>query len=101
MSVRAAIFVAALVVATAAIPWAQDRAVVGMEKPGPFKPGSPIVVHVKLNEPLPKGAHFDFRISPVSGDEEIALGSGEAVDASQRVFRVSGTLPEGALPFKR
>ena len=67
-------------------------------EPGPFKPGSPIVFHVKLNEPLPKGAHFDFRISPVSGDEEIALGSGEAVDASQRVFRVSGTLPEGALP---
>jgi hypothetical protein len=98
MSVRAGIFVAALVVATAAIPWAQDRAVVGMEKPGPFKPGNPIVFHVKLNEPLPKGAHFDFRISPVSGDEEIALGSGEAVDTSQRVFRVSGTLPQGALP---
>jgi hypothetical protein len=98
MSVRAAIFATALVVATAAIPWAQDKAVVGMEKSGPFKPGNPIVFQVKLNDPLPKGAHFDFRISPVSADEEIALGSGEPVDASQKVFRVSGTLPEGALP---
>ncbi len=98
MSIRAAIFAASLVVATAAIPWAQDKAVVGMEKSGPFKAGGPIVFQVKLNEPLPKGAHFDFRISPVSADEEIALGSGEPVDASQKVFRVSGTLPEGALP---
>ena len=98
MSVRAAIFAASLVVATAAIPWAQDKAVVGMEKSGPFKPGKPIVFQVKLNEPLPKGAHFDFRISPVSADEEIALGSGEPVDPSQKVFRVSGILPEGALP---
>lgn len=34
----------------------------------------------------------------MAADEEIALGSGEAVDASQRDFRISGTLPEGALP---
>ena len=98
MRARAAIFVAGLVMATAAVSWAQDKAAVGVEKSGPFKPGGAIVFHVKLNEPLPKGAHFDMRISPISADEEIALGSGEAVDASQRVFRVSGTLPEGAVP---
>jgi hypothetical protein len=66
---------------------------------GPFRDArAPNQLNVKLNEPLPKGAHFDLRISPISADEEIALGSGEAVDASQRVFRVSGTLPEGAVP---
>jgi hypothetical protein len=98
MRVRTPIFGAALVLAMVVIPWAQDKAVVGMEKSGPFKPGGPIVFQIKLNEPLPKGAHFDFRISPVSADEEIALGSGDAVDESRRDFRISGTLPEGALP---
>jgi hypothetical protein len=98
MRIRTAVSLAALLLAAVIVPSAQDKAAVQMDKPGPFKPGGPIVFHVKLNEPLPKGAHFDFRISPVSGDEEIPLGSGEAVDASQRVFRVSSTLPEGALP---
>jgi hypothetical protein len=99
MKTRVMIIVTALVMAMVAVSWAQDnKAAVEMEKSGSFKPGGPIVFQVKLNEPLPKGAHFDFRISPVSADEEVALGSGEAVDASQRAFRISGKLPEGALP---
>jgi hypothetical protein len=98
MSSRTVMFVAVLIFAVVAVLAAQDRAAVGMGRPGPFKPGGPIAFNVKLNEPLPKGARFDFRISPVSADEEVALGSGQAVDASQKVFRVSGTLPEGALP---
>ena len=98
MKGKLGIFVALVVMGAVAVPWAQDQATVGTEKSGPFKPGGSIVFHVELNEPLPKGAHFDFRISPVSADEEVALGSGTAVDGSQRVFRVSGILPEGAIP---
>jgi hypothetical protein len=77
---------------------AQDKAAVQTQASGPFHPGGPIVFNVKLNEPLPKGSHFDFRISPVSVDEEIGLGSGEAVGGTQTDFRIAGTLPEGALP---
>jgi hypothetical protein len=77
---------------------AQDKATVQTQASGPFHPGGPIVFNVKLNEPLPKGAHFDFRISPLSADEEISIGSGEAVGSTQTDFRITGTLPEGALP---
>jgi hypothetical protein len=77
---------------------AQDKATVQTESSGAFHPGGQIIFKLKLNEPLPKGAHFDLRISPVSNDEEINLGSGEPVDEKQTEFRVKGTLPEGALP---
>src|ERR1700723_682162 len=77
---------------------AQDKAAVEMEKSGQFRPGGPIAFNVKLNEPLPKGAHFDFRISPISADQEISLGSGQSANDSQSDFRVTGMLPEGALP---
>jgi hypothetical protein len=76
----------------------QEKAVVKTEMVGPIQAGGPIALNVKLNEPLPKGAHFDLRISPVSADEEIPLGSGEPVNDSRTEFRVSSTLPEGALP---
>jgi hypothetical protein len=78
--------------------FAQDKAAVQTESSGAFHPGSQIVFKVKLNEPLPKGAHFDLRISPVAADQEINLGSGEALDEKQMEFRVAGKLPEGALP---
>lgn len=77
---------------------AQDKATVQTQAPAPFHPGGPIVFNLKLNEPLPKGAHFDLRISPVSTDEEISLGSGEAVGGTQTDFRIAGVLPDGALP---
>jgi hypothetical protein len=77
---------------------AQDKATVQTQASGPFHPGGPIVFNVKLNEPLPKGAHFDFRISPLSTDEEISFGSGESATSTQTDFRIAGTLPEGALP---
>jgi hypothetical protein len=70
------------------------------ETPSPtsFRPGAPITFDVTLNEPLPKGAHFDLRISPIATDQEVPLGSGEPLDGSDRKFRVKGRLPEGALP---
>jgi len=83
------------VVATAS---GQEKAAVQADTSGGFHPGGPIVFNLKLNEPLPKGARFDFRISPVSADEEVPLGSGEAINNERTEFRVTGTLPEGALP---
>lgn len=77
---------------------AQDRASVSSDRAETFHAGGPIAFNVTLNEPLPKGAHFDFRISPLAADEEISLGAGEPVAGSATEFRVSGKLPEGALP---
>jgi hypothetical protein len=88
------IFLVAVALASAA----QDKAAIQSEKPGPFKPGGPIVFTVKLNEPLPKDAHFDLRISPVSVDQQVPLGTGEPVEGSDQVFRVVSKLPENALP---
>jgi hypothetical protein len=95
---KAAVVLLAILLSAVGVPSAQDKAAVQTEKSGPFHPGGPIVFNVKLNEPLPKGAHFDFRISPLSGDEEISLGSGQPANDPQTDFRIAGTLPEGALP---
>ena len=91
-------FGALLAISAAMGSQAQDKADVRMEQPQPFRAGGPVSFTVKLNEPLPKGAHFDFRISPVAADEEINLGSGEPIGNSATEFHVSGKLPEGALP---
>jgi hypothetical protein len=78
---------------------AQDKASVGMDKPGPFHPGDPITFTLKLNAPMPKDAYLDLRISPVTGeDQQVNLGSGEPVDATRSEYRVKGTIPAGALP---
>ena len=90
--------VPALLVAGAILLSAQDKATVQVDKPTSFKTGGPATFDLTLNEPLPKGAHFDFRISPTAADEEITLGSVGPLDDSGKRFRVSGTLPDGALP---
>lgn len=87
-----------LIASLVAVSLAQDKAAVTSEQPGSFRAGGPVSFTVKLNEPMPKGAHFDFRISPLAADEEINLGSGEPVNGSDTEFRVSGKLPEAALP---
>lgn len=90
--------VPALLVAGAILLSAQDKATVQVDKPTSFKAGGPATFDLTLNEPLPKGARFDFRISPTAADEEITLGSVSPLDDSGKRFRVSGTLPDGALP---
>ena len=59
MKLQAAVGIVVLSV-VAVVVAAQDKAGVQMEKPGPFHAGGPIAFVVKLNEPLPKGARFDF-----------------------------------------
>jgi hypothetical protein len=98
MKTRILAFGALLAVSLVIGSQAQDKADVRMEQAQPFHAGGPISFTVKLNEPLPKGARFDFRISPVTADEEINLGSGEPIGDTTTEFRVSGKLPEGALP---
>ncbi len=98
MRARAAISFLVIVLAVVVVSSAQNRAAVQIEKTGPLHGGDPIAFHVKLNEPLPKGASFDFRISPISADEQISLGSAEAINGSDTEFRVAGKLPEGVLP---
>ena len=87
-----------LALANAASAAGQDKASVQMSNGGPFHAGETITFNIKLNAPMPKGAHFDFRISPVGADEEIALGSGEPVQNSDTSFKVTTKLPENALP---
>lgn len=76
----------------------QSKAAVQLDAKSAVHPGDTFTFLVKLNQPLPEGAHFDLRISPISGDEEIALGSGEPTDASRTVFKLQAKLPEGAIP---
>ncbi len=98
MKARAAISLVALVLATVIVSPAQDKAAVQIEKAGPLRGGDLIAFDLKLNEPLPRGASLDFRISPISADEEISLGSAEPIKGSDSEFRVAGKLPDGALP---
>jgi hypothetical protein len=85
-------------IASVAVVSGQDKAAVGMEKSGPFRQGEPIAFNVRLNEALPKDASLSFRISPVSTDEEVILGTVQPVRGSDSEFRVSGALPESAFP---
>jgi len=57
-----------------------------------------ILINFTLNEPLPKGARFDFRITSVAADEEITLGQVQSLNDTGRRFRVSGTLPKVPYP---
>ncbi len=77
---------------------AQDRAAVQVGDTGSPKAGGPIAFTVKLNEPLPPGAHFDFRISPVAADEEVPLGSGNPSTRSARNFESRAPFPRERFP---
>ena len=100
MKTRMVICCMLLIAATCGVAFslAQDSASVRSDRPDAFHPGGPIAFTVTLNQQLPKGARFDFRISPLAADEEISLGPGDPVGGSATEFRVSGKLPEGALP---
>jgi hypothetical protein len=87
MKRRATLGLATLLLAAATVvSYGQDKAAVRMEKPGPIRPGGSVVFNIKLNEPLPTGAHFDFRISPVSADEEIPWAQENLLTGLTRSF---------------
>jgi hypothetical protein len=90
--------ITSILVAAALLSAAQNKASIQVAKSGPFRPGEPITFNLKLNAPMPKGAYFSLRIAPVSTDDEVNLGSGQPINASQTEFRVTGKVPESALP---
>ena len=49
------------------------KATVQTQSAGAFHPGGQIVFTLKLNEPLPKGAHFDLRTRPYPTMRKSAL----------------------------
>jgi len=91
---------AVLLLVVVAVSSAQDRAKIEMDKPGAVHSGGPIALNVKLNEPLPAGAYFQIRVTPVAADQQINLVSGEPTDATRTTFRVTGNIPEAAVPGK-
>ena len=82
-----------------ALAQSQERAAVQMDNPNThFHPGDPIALQVKLNEPLPEGAHFLIRISPTKVSQLIDLSSDKPEDTGRTLFVVRGSLPKEALP---
>ena len=61
-----------------------------------LKPGSDLIFKVRLNEPLPVGARFDVRLSPVGLNQELSVSSGEPTDKDRREFTLQTKLPETA-----
>jgi hypothetical protein len=61
-----------------------------------IKPGSDLVFKVRLNQPLPQGARFDVRLSPVGFNQELAVSSGEPNDKDRKEFTLQTKLPETA-----
>jgi hypothetical protein len=75
------------VVATSSIEVAHDH----------LRGGSDLVFKMKLNEPLPEGARFDVRLSPVDADQEITVSSGEPENKERTEFVLKTKLPEKAI----
>jgi hypothetical protein len=63
-----------------------------------FHSGSDVTFKMTLNEPLPEGAHFDVRLSPVKTDQEIAVSSGDPINKERTEFILRAKLPERAVP---
>ncbi|HUN86882.1 MAG TPA: hypothetical protein VMU48_21060 [Terracidiphilus sp.] len=63
-----------------------------------FHPGSDLSFKMTLNEPLPEGARFDVRLSPIKTDQEIPVSSGEPTNKERTEFTLHTKLPERAVP---
>jgi hypothetical protein len=63
-----------------------------------LKPGSDLVFTVKLDKPLPEGARFDVRLSPVNLNQELSVSSGEPTNRERTEFKLQTKLPETAWP---
>jgi len=64
----------------------------------PIHPGDEVALRIKLNDPLPPGAHFFARITPVKVSENLDLNSGEPLNADRKEFLLKTKLPAGAYP---
>jgi hypothetical protein len=64
----------------------------------PLRSGSEVTFKMKLDTPLPEGAHFDVRLSPVLVDQELTVSSGEPTNKERTEFVLHGKLPDKAIP---
>lgn len=61
-----------------------------------FQGGDEVSFTMKLNEPLPEGARFDVRLSPVGVNQELSVSSGPPTDKDRKEFLLKVKLPEHA-----
>ena len=61
-----------------------------------FHGGDEVSFVMKLNEPLPEGARFDVRLSPVSVNQEMTASSQEPSDKDRKEFLLKFKLPDHA-----
>jgi hypothetical protein len=61
-----------------------------------FHGGDEVSFTMKLNEPLPEGARFDVRLSPVGVNQELSVSSEAPTDKDRREFLLKFKLPEHA-----
>ena len=61
-------------------------------------PGSDFTFKITLNEPLPSGAYFQVRLSPLKVDQELPISSGEPANKERTEFTLHAKLPAGAIP---
>jgi hypothetical protein len=61
-------------------------------------PGSDLTFKVVLDDPLPAGAYFQVRLSPVKVDQELPVVSGEPIDKGRKEFLLHAKLPDGSIP---
>ncbi len=59
-----------------------------------FRGGDEVSFTMKLNEPLPEGARFDVRLSPVSVNQEMTVSSQEPSDKERKEFLLKFKLPD-------
>jgi hypothetical protein len=60
--------------------------------------GDELVLKIVLNEPLPKDARFDVRLSPVGANQEITGSSAEPLNDKRTEFKVKVKLPDEVIP---
>jgi hypothetical protein len=61
-----------------------------------FHGGDEVSFAMKLNEPLPGGARFDVRLSPVSVNQEMTASSQEPTGKDRKEFLLKFKLPDHA-----
>ncbi len=60
--------------------------------------GDELTFKVRLNEPLPKEAHFDVHLSPLGVNQDVSLTSGEPANEQRTEFLLHTKLPQAAFP---
>jgi hypothetical protein len=63
-----------------------------------IRPGSDLTFKMVLDDPLPEGARFDVRLSPVAVNQQMTVSSAEPANKERTEFILHAKLPEGALP---